>query len=103
MLRVGFAGTPAFAATALAAILDAGYPVSLVLTQPDRPQGRGLRVAPPPVKALAEARGLAVLQPATLKSDEARAPVTRTALDARTDGTVVSDQRPGRRHSVHRA
>jgi len=81
VLRVGFAGTPAFAATALAAILDAGYPVSLVLTQPDRPQGRGLRVAPPPVKALAEARGLAVLQPATLKSDEARAPVTRTALD----------------------
>ena len=66
-LRIGFAGTPPFAATALAAILDAGHEVALVLTQPDRPQGRGLKLAPSAVKALAVERGLPVLQPATLK------------------------------------
>ncbi|MEP6996314.1 MAG: methionyl-tRNA formyltransferase [Betaproteobacteria bacterium] len=66
-LRVGFAGTPPFAATALAAILDAGHDVALVLTQPDRPRGRGLKVASSPVKALAAQHGLAVLQPSMLK------------------------------------
>jgi methionyl-tRNA formyltransferase len=66
-LRLAFAGTPPFAATALAGILDAGYEVSLVLTQPDRPQGRGLRPTPSAVKALAVEHGLPVLQPATLK------------------------------------
>jgi methionyl-tRNA formyltransferase len=67
-LRVAFAGTPPFAATALAAILDAGHDVALVLTQPDRPQGRGLKLAPSAVKALAVERGLPVLQPPTLKA-----------------------------------
>jgi len=67
-LRVAFAGTPRFAATALAAILDAGHDVALVLTQPDRPQGRGLKLAPSAVKVLAIARALPVLQPPTLKA-----------------------------------
>ena len=67
-LRVAFAGTPPFAATALAAILDAGHDVALVLTQPDRPQGRGLKLAPSAVKALALERHLPVLQPPTLKA-----------------------------------
>jgi methionyl-tRNA formyltransferase len=66
-LRVAFAGTPPFAASALAAILDAGHEVALVLTQPDRPQGRGLKLAPSAVKALAVERGLTVVQPPTLK------------------------------------
>jgi methionyl-tRNA formyltransferase len=66
-LRVAFAGTPPFAASALAAILDAGHEVTLVLTQPDRPQGRGLKVAPSAVKTLAIERGLTVLQLPTLK------------------------------------
>ena len=66
-LRVAFAGTPPFAASALAAILDAGHEVALVLTQPDRPQGRGLKLAPSAVKALAVERGLTVLQPPKLK------------------------------------
>ena len=66
-LRVAFAGTPPFAASALAAILDAGHEVALVLTQPDRPQGRGLKLAPSAVKRLAVERGLTVLQPPTLK------------------------------------
>src|SRR5438477_12951593 len=62
-LRIGFAGTPDFAARALAAIVDAGHDVALVLTQPDRPSGRGLRRTPGAVKAYAHGRGLRLLQP----------------------------------------
>jgi methionyl-tRNA formyltransferase len=65
-MNVGFAGTPAFAATVLAALLDAGFAVPLALTQPDRPRGRGLREEPSPVKRLALERGVPVRQPATL-------------------------------------
>ena len=66
-LRVAFAGTPPFAASALAAILDAGHELAMVLTQPDRPQGRGLKLAPSAVKTLAVERGLPLLQPRTLR------------------------------------
>jgi methionyl-tRNA formyltransferase len=68
-LRVAFAGTPEFAATALQAILDAGFAVPLVLTQPDRPAGRGMKLAPSPVKALALAHGVPVVQPRSLRLD----------------------------------
>jgi methionyl-tRNA formyltransferase len=80
-MRVGFAGTPGFAALALEAILAAGFEVPLVLTQPDRPKGRGLRPEASPVKQLAESRSLPVLQPATLKTGEARAPLLAVPLD----------------------
>jgi methionyl-tRNA formyltransferase len=80
-MRVGFAGTPEFAALALEAIAAAGFEIPLVLTQPDRPKGRGLHSESSPVKRLAEARGLPVLQPATLKTDEARAPLLAVPLD----------------------
>ncbi len=80
-LRVGFAGTPAFAATALAALLEAGYTIPCVLTQPDRPKGRGMQLAASPVKVLGTAHGIAVLQPATLKAADARAPLLDIALD----------------------
>ncbi len=80
-MRVGFAGTPGFAAQALAAILAAGFEIPLVLTRPDRPKGRGLHDEPSPVKRLAGERGVAVLQPATLKTDEARAPLLAVRLD----------------------
>lgn len=62
-----FAGTPEFAARALRALLDAGHPVALVLTQPDRPAGRGMKLQPSPVKALALAHGLRVEQPPGLR------------------------------------
>ena len=68
-LRVAFAGTPEFAAAALAALLAAGHPVPLVLTQPDRPAGRGLKLLPSPVKALALQHGLALAQPRSLRLD----------------------------------
>ena len=80
-MRVGFAGTPAFAARALDAIARAGYTIPLVLTQPDRPKGRGLKLEPSPVKSLALSLGLPVLQPATLKIDGARAPALAVPLD----------------------
>jgi methionyl-tRNA formyltransferase len=69
MMRIVFAGTPEFAAVALAALLQAGHQVPLVLTQPDRPAGRGLKLQPSPVKALALRHGLAVAQPRSLRLD----------------------------------
>jgi methionyl-tRNA formyltransferase len=80
-LRVGFAGTPAFAAEALAAILAAGHAVPVVLSQPDRPQGRGLRLAASPVKELALRHALPVLQPPTLRTPEGRAAALAVPLD----------------------
>ena len=78
-MRVGFAGTPPFAATALAAILDAGFLVVKVLTRPDRPRGRGLKLVPSAVKSLALERGLALFQPATLNDQAARAELAGAA------------------------
>ncbi|OLL33683.1 methionyl-tRNA formyltransferase [Burkholderia sp. SRS-W-2-2016] len=66
-LRVIFAGTPEFAAAALAAIHRAGFSVPLVLTQPDRPAGRGMKLQASPVKRYAQEHGLAVAQPTSLR------------------------------------
>ncbi len=68
-MKVVFAGTPVFAAVALQALLDAGYEVPLVLTQPDRPAGRGMKLQASPVKQLAQQHGIAVLQPRSLRLD----------------------------------
>jgi methionyl-tRNA formyltransferase len=67
-LRVAFAGTPQFAVPALQALLASRHTVVGVLTQPDRPQGRGRRLTPSPVKELAVSAGLPVSQPATLRT-----------------------------------
>ena len=80
-LRVAFAGTPEFAACALEAILAAGYDVPLVLTQPDRPAGRGMKLTPSAVKQLALARGIAVDQPEKLRTEEQRARLAACAPD----------------------
>jgi len=80
-MRVGFAGTPEFAATALAAIVAAGFTVPLVLTRPDKPRGRGLRFEPSAVKGFALAHDLPLLQPPTLRTDDARLPVLAVPLD----------------------
>jgi methionyl-tRNA formyltransferase len=66
-MRVGFAGTPEFSRLALQAILNAGFEVPLVLTQPDRPSGRGLKLTPSAVKQLALVHNLPVLQPRSLR------------------------------------
>ncbi len=84
-LRVAFAGTPEFAAVALADLLAAGFTVPLVLTQPDRPAGRGMKLTPSPVKALALQHGIPVAQPRSLRLDgkfPEEAAAGRAALDA---------------------
>ena len=68
-MRLAFAGTPAFAQTALAALHHAGFEIALVLTQPDRPAGRGLQLQPSAVKTWAAAHGLTVIQPLGLRLD----------------------------------
>ncbi|HUO44166.1 MAG TPA: methionyl-tRNA formyltransferase [Burkholderiales bacterium] len=79
-MKLIFAGTPAFAATALEALLAAGHDIVLVLTRPDRPAGRGLAPQPGAVKQLALARGLPLAQPATLK--DAAVELQLRAVDA---------------------
>ena len=66
-LRVVFMGSPAFAVPSLRRVLADGHAVALVVTQPDRPAGRGYALRPPPVKVLAMERGLPILQPEGLK------------------------------------
>ena len=68
-MKVVFAGTPEFAATALAAIHAAGFEIPLVLTQPDRPAGRGMQLQASAVKQFAVAHGIEVLQPLSLRRD----------------------------------
>ena len=68
MTKILFCGTPDFARTMLAALHENGYPVMAVLTQPDKPKGRGNKLTPPPVKVYAEANGIPVFQPGTLKN-----------------------------------
>jgi methionyl-tRNA formyltransferase len=80
-LRVVFAGTPVFAEVALRAIHTAGLNVVMVLTQPDRPAGRGNALSQSAVKIAAIELGLAVFQPATLKSDEAQQVLNAVAPD----------------------
>jgi methionyl-tRNA formyltransferase len=85
-LRVAFAGTPPFAATALEAIAAAGYVVPLVLTQPDRPAGRGMRLSASAVAELAGRLGLKVAKPATLRDAQAQ----QALRDANADLLVVA-------------
>lgn len=69
MQRVAFAGTPEFAAVALRALHAAGFQIPLVLTQPDRPAGRGLKLQASPVKQFALDQGLPLVQPRSLRLD----------------------------------
>jgi methionyl-tRNA formyltransferase len=93
-LRVAFAGTPEFAAVALRRLVDARFEVPLVLTQPDRPAGRGLKLQPSAVKQVALAQGLVLAQPRSLRLDgkfPEDAAAARAALDAaRPDVLVVA-------------
>ncbi|MDQ5877642.1 MAG: methionyl-tRNA formyltransferase [Pseudomonadota bacterium] len=81
-MKLIFAGTPAFAALALAAILDAGHEVLLVLTQPDRPAGRGMSLQSSPVKQLVQARGIPVFQPLSLKDAAAQEMIRAVGAEA---------------------
>ena len=79
--RVVFAGTPEFALASLQALVDDGVTPVAVLTQPDRPAGRGRQMTASPVKQFAEAAGIVVLQPETLSDDSAIAQIVAMKPD----------------------
>jgi methionyl-tRNA formyltransferase len=80
-VKVAFGGTPEFARDALEAIISSGFQVPLVLTQPDRPAGRGQKVQASPVKQLAVERGIPVFQPERLKDPATHEPLLAAAPD----------------------
>ena len=80
-MRLIFAGTPEFAVAALAALIDAKHDIAMVLTQPDRPAGRGLRETPSPVKRLAQQYCIDVFQPITLKTPDNQAKIAAVKAD----------------------
>lgn len=80
-LRLCFAGTPDFSAAHLSALIAAGHTIDAVYTQPDRPSGRGKKLQPSPVKAVAMAAGLEIKQPVSLKTVEAQQELAAIAPD----------------------
>ncbi|MEM9209582.1 MAG: methionyl-tRNA formyltransferase, partial [Pseudomonadota bacterium] len=84
--RVIFAGTPAFALASLQALVERGVTPVAVLTQPDRPAGRGRKLTPSPVKRYAVEKGLTVMQPTTLKDPD----VVRSLAELDADVMVVA-------------
>ncbi|WP_321288098.1 methionyl-tRNA formyltransferase [Alcaligenes phenolicus] len=93
-MRIVFAGTPDFARIALEALLAQGFDVPLVMTQPDRPAGRGMKLSPSPVKQAAVNANILVLQPHSLRLDgkypEEAAQTRQTLLDLQPDLMVVA-------------
>ncbi|MGB0123033.1 MAG: methionyl-tRNA formyltransferase [Silvibacterium sp.] len=82
-MKIVFCGTPSFAVPTLKAVLRAGHDVELVVTQPDRPSGRGMVLAAPPVKATALLAGVPVVQPEKIKRNaEFRAQLEGIVPDA---------------------
>ena len=88
-MNLVFAGTPDFAATCLQALQEAGHSICLVLTQPDRPAGRGMKLTPSPVKQFALTQGLRVEQPISLKSPEAQQMLQTVIQENQVDVMVV--------------
>ena len=80
-LKIIFAGTPDFAVPALEALIASNHQVSLVLTQPDRPAGRGMKLKASPVKELASEHGITVFQPETLKDADVQARIAAEEAD----------------------
>ncbi|MBV9543569.1 MAG: methionyl-tRNA formyltransferase [Chloroflexi bacterium] len=80
-MRLIFLGSPTFAVPSLEALLTAGHDIALVITQPDRPAGRGKRTTPPPVAAFARERALPVWQTASVRGREADARLRSVGAD----------------------
>lgn len=81
-MKIIFAGTPEFAVPALDALIKAGHDIVMVLTQPDRPAGRGMKLRASPVKELALTHHLNVYQPASLKPEDVQAEIAAMESDA---------------------
>jgi methionyl-tRNA formyltransferase len=71
-MRIIFLGTPTFAVPSLQALIDRSYEICAVFTQPDRPSGRGQKLQPSPIKALAQVHGIPVFQPEKIRQEENR-------------------------------
>ena len=80
-LRIAFFGTPAFAVPTLQALLASHHEVAVVVSQPDRPKGRGHRLQPTPTRAVADDRGVPVMQPARIKDTQFLATLAGLQLD----------------------
>ena len=89
-MKIIFAGTPDFAARALEALLAAGHQVVLVLTQPDRPAGRGMALQASAVKKVALAQGIPVFQPERLKDPATHEPIRAACVDGAAELMVVA-------------
>ncbi len=92
-MKIIFAGTPQFAAVALSALIDAGHEIALALSQPDRPSGRGMKLAASPVKKLALSHGLKVATPETLslrKAPAASAEMHKMLREIEADVMIVA-------------
>lgn len=85
-MRIVFMGTPDFAVASLEAIIESGHEIALVVTQPDRPKGRGYNLTPSPVKKYALENGLEVISPETLKDES----VIKTLEDVNADLFIVT-------------
>ena len=85
-MKIIFAGTPDFAAVALKHLIDAGHEIALVLSQPDRPSGRGMKLTPSPVKKLALEHGIPVITPVTLSLKKAPEESARIHADLKAVG-----------------
>ena len=81
-MRLAFMGTPEFAVPSLAELISAGHEIVAVYSQPPRPKGRGQKLTPSPVHAFAEAMGLPVFTPESMKSDDAIETFKSLDLDA---------------------
>lgn len=80
-MKIIFAGTPEFAVPALAALINAGHQIVMVLTQPDRPAGRGMKLKASPVKVLAAQHEMFVFQPETLKNTSVQGQIEAVQAD----------------------
>jgi methionyl-tRNA formyltransferase len=89
-VKIIFAGTPDFAARALEALLAAGHQVVLVLSQPDRPAGRGMALQASAVKKVALAHGIPVFQPERLKDPATHEPIRAACVDGAAELMVVA-------------
>ena len=97
-LRIAFAGTPIFARTILAALCQSNLTPQLVLTQPDRPKGRGRALQASPVKQLAQELVLPIEQPVTLRDRENLQLLEQAAPDVL---VVAAEENRGHRRVVH--
>ena len=89
-MKLIFAGTPEFAATALEALLAAGHEIVLVLTQPDRPAGRGMVLQASAVKKVALAHAIPVAQPERLKDPATHEPIRAACVEHGAELMVVA-------------